>query len=95
MKTRTKIEFLNKLADLLEEYNAAICARKVKGSDKYAEAFLQLYDGKEEHVNLENGRCHSSAYEYRVDALHLIDELDKKIDELSDDARKYKEKSDG
>lgn len=83
MKSRRKIEFLNKLADLLEEYNAAICARKVKGSDEYAEAFLQLYDGKGKNVNIENGRCHSSAHEYRKDAICIIDELDKKIEELS------------
>jgi len=85
MKTRKKIEFLNKLADLLEEYDAAICARKIKGMEEFTEAFIQLYDGKGKQVNIENGRSHSSAYEYRGLADRLIDELDDKIEKLSKD----------
>jgi len=79
MKTRDKILFLNELADLLDKHEAAICSKKQ--GEKYSTVFFQ-FSRVPEQINIDAGRCHYTAYDLRSVGNRLIDELDKKLEEM-------------
>jgi len=72
IKTKSKKQFLRKLADLMEEYNVNICSKE---SGKYSKVVFQMHDMRKgkSHLkeDLDTGRCHSSPYEIRLIAKHL------------------------
>jgi hypothetical protein len=66
VKTKSKRQFLQKLAALQEEYNVAICSRNV---GEYSEVIFQMHDKRKgkyhQRVEINTHRTHSTAYEIR------------------------------
>ena len=66
IKTKSKRQFLRKLAALQDEYNVAICSKR---NGEYSKVVFQIHDkrkGKTHHKEeIDTGRTHSTAYEIR------------------------------
>ena len=65
------IEFINKLADLLEEYHVDLCADPTEsGCAKVSFIKFNVDEGGElvSEERFTNGRSHSTGYEFRVRA---------------------------
>ena len=66
VETKSKRQFLNKLAKLIDEYGVAICSTR---EDAYSKVVFQMHDKRKgkSHLkeNITNGRLHNTAHDIR------------------------------
>lgn len=66
--TKQTVEFINKLADLLDEYNVALCSERIRDTDCSRVTFIKYNkdsSGLRATERFTNDRCHSTGYEFR------------------------------